>query len=78
MSEPFTLQAYRAIASAGAPVADWLIRRRLKRGKEIQERIGERRGIATLARPSGPLIWLHGASVGETACGLANVCRGGK
>jgi 3-deoxy-D-manno-octulosonic-acid transferase len=65
VSEPFALSAYRAFAAAAEPVADWLLLRRLKRGKEIPARIGERRGLATLPRPSGPLIWLHGASVGE-------------
>jgi 3-deoxy-D-manno-octulosonic-acid transferase len=65
VSEPFALQVYRAIASTAEPVADWVLRRRLNRGKEIAQRVGERRGIATLARPAGPLIWLHGASVGE-------------
>ncbi len=28
-------------------------------------RIEERRGVASLARPPGRLVWLHGASVGE-------------
>ena len=65
MREPLALSAYRAIASVAEPVADWLLRRRLKRGKEIPARVCERRGIATLLRPSGPLVWLHGASVGE-------------
>jgi 3-deoxy-D-manno-octulosonic-acid transferase len=65
VSEPFALQAYRTVAAAAEPVAEWLLRRRLGRGKEISERVCERRGIATAARPSGPLIWLHGASVGE-------------
>lgn len=27
---------------------------------------GEKRGIATLPRPDGPLIWIHAASVGES------------
>ena len=65
MREPFALSAYRAFAAAAEPVADWLLERRLKRGKEVPERVGERRGIATASPPSGPLIWLHGASVGE-------------
>jgi 3-deoxy-D-manno-octulosonic-acid transferase len=38
---------------------------RLKRGKEDAERIGERRGIPSVERPSGALVWVHGASVGE-------------
>ena len=36
-----------------------------KRGKEHPQRLAERRGEAEIARPPGPLIWAHGASVGE-------------
>jgi 3-deoxy-D-manno-octulosonic-acid transferase len=39
--------------------------RRQKRGKEHPERLRERLGQASVARPKGPLIWVHGASVGE-------------
>jgi len=39
--------------------------RRLTRGKEHPERIAERRGEPSLQRPAGPLVWVHGASVGE-------------
>jgi 3-deoxy-D-manno-octulosonic-acid transferase len=38
---------------------------RLARGKEMQGRLAERRGIDPTARPPGRLIWLHAASVGE-------------
>lgn len=65
MNEPFALSIYRVVASAAEPAAGWLVKRRLKRGKEIPERVRERRGVATLPRPAGPLVWLHGASVGE-------------
>jgi 3-deoxy-D-manno-octulosonic-acid transferase len=44
-----------------APLLAW----RLKRGKENAARLAERYGKASLPRTSGPLIWLHGASVGE-------------
>jgi 3-deoxy-D-manno-octulosonic-acid transferase len=37
----------------------------LSRGKENPARLAERRGEAKIARPPGPLIWTHGASVGE-------------
>ena len=40
---------------------------RLKQGKEIANRVQEKRGIPTQQKPSGNLIWFHGASVGETA-----------
>ena len=42
-----------------------VLKRRLKRGKEHAERLPERRGESSVARPDGPLVWLHGASVGE-------------
>jgi len=38
---------------------------RRRRGREHATRWPERFGAASQPRPSGPLIWLHGASVGE-------------
>lgn len=40
--------------------------RRVKRGKELAPRLRERFGFAGKARPEGKLIWMHGASVGES------------
>jgi 3-deoxy-D-manno-octulosonic-acid transferase len=48
-----------------APLAGSILNWRRKRGKEDPERMQERRGIATLERPAGSLVWIHGASVGE-------------
>lgn len=62
---PATLAAYRRLSAVAMPLAGPLIARRLKQGKEDPERIAERRGVASAARPPGPLIWIHGASVGE-------------
>lgn len=62
---PRALQAYRLALSAAAPLTALLLRRRLVRGKEIDERLCERRGESTMPRPQGPLVWLHAASVGE-------------
>jgi 3-deoxy-D-manno-octulosonic-acid transferase len=63
---PLTLRFYRLVSIAvAAPVASRLLAWRLKRGKENPARIGERYGVASLPRPAGPMIWLHGASVGE-------------
>ena len=42
-----------------------VLARRMKRGKEDPRRLGERRGEPAFERPQGPLIWAHGASVGE-------------
>ena len=53
-------------ASMAAPVLRVMLRRRLRRGKEIAGRLAERRGIDPTPRPPGRLLWLHAASVGET------------
>jgi 3-deoxy-D-manno-octulosonic-acid transferase len=65
-SGTFGLAAYRIATSALAPVMPFALRRRLARGKEDAAHIGERWGHATLPRPGGELVWIHGASVGET------------
>src|SRR3984893_6044866 len=62
---PMTLRVYRRLSSAVVPLAPALINRRLKLGKEDPARIGERRGMSLDVRPNGPLVWIHGASVGE-------------
>src|SRR6187200_582654 len=62
---PWTLRAYRGFASLATPLARVALARRLARGKEHPQRLAERRGEAGVARPPGPLIWAHGASVGE-------------
>jgi 3-deoxy-D-manno-octulosonic-acid transferase len=62
---PLTLHAYRGLTALALPAADALLRRRLKQGKEHGERLPERRGESTIARPAGALVWLHSASVGE-------------
>jgi 3-deoxy-D-manno-octulosonic-acid transferase len=62
---PWTLRAYRGFASMATPMARIVLARRLARGKEHPQRLAERRGEARIARPAGPLIWAHGASVGE-------------
>ncbi len=62
----FPLQAYRTISRALHPVAGMLLRRRSQRGKEVPERLNERMGIASIARPPKTLLWFHAASVGET------------
>ncbi len=56
---------YRLLTTLAGPGVDRLLARRLKRGKEHPQRIAERRGCPGLPRPDGPLVWIHGASVGE-------------
>src|SRR6476619_6849351 len=64
-SLPMTLRVYQKLSAAVVPLAPALINRRLKQGKEDPARVGERRGMSRDIRPHGPLVWVHGASVGE-------------
>ncbi len=66
VQEPLSLKIYRSLSRAAEPVANFALRHRLKKGKEDPARINERRGITTRNRPDGGLIWIHGASVGES------------
>ncbi len=61
-----TLALYRIATTLLEPFAPALVRNRVKSGKERAERTGERFGRTGVARPSGPLLWMHGASVGES------------
>jgi 3-deoxy-D-manno-octulosonic-acid transferase len=64
---PMTLRIYRGATRALTPFMPLLLSHRARRGKESSERMVERRGITTVERPHGPIVWLHGASVGELA-----------
>jgi 3-deoxy-D-manno-octulosonic-acid transferase len=70
-----TLRVYRKLSSAMVPLAPALIKRRLKLGKEDPARVNERRGVSADVRPAGPLVWIHGASVGEVLAAAALIER---
>ena len=74
-SLPMTLRVYRKLSFAMVPLAPAVIRSRLRQGKEDPERVGERRGLSLDTRPHGPLVWIHGASVGEVLAAAALIER---
>jgi 3-deoxy-D-manno-octulosonic-acid transferase len=57
---------YRAATTVLEPFAPFLLSRRAKAGKEDRPRLNERLGRPKISRPDGRLVWLHGASVGES------------
>jgi 3-deoxy-D-manno-octulosonic-acid transferase len=63
---PWSLTAYRAAARLISPLAGTLLRARARQGKEDPNRLRERLGHASLARPAGALVWMHAVSVGES------------
>jgi 3-deoxy-D-manno-octulosonic-acid transferase len=70
-----TLRVYRKLSFAMVPLSPAVINRRLKLGKEDPARVGERRGMSADVRPAGPLVWIHGASVGEVLAAAALIER---
>lgn len=64
---PFSpaLAVYRIATPLLVSYANRVLAKRLESGKEDPVRVEERRGIASLERPHGRLVWFHAASVGE-------------
>lgn len=69
------LDLYRFTTDRLQPTLDFILSSRIKKRKEVPERIEERRGMAALPRPPGPLAYLHAASVGEAQSALILIHR---
>ena len=74
-SLPLTLRAYQTLCATLMPLTSLIIKRRLAQDKEDPARCDERRGISDTLRPPGPLVWIHGASVGEVLAAAALIER---
>lgn len=57
---------YRTTTRAAQPLLGSLLRRRAKRGKENADRIPERFARSDVDLTPAHLVWMHGASIGET------------
>lgn len=60
------LLTYRLLTRLAAPVLGFALQARARRGKEDILRLNERFAKRLPPRRPGPLVWLHGASVGES------------
>lgn len=56
---------YLLLTTLLCPLAPFVLRQRLKKGKELPDRWREKMGYPTLPRPDGPLIWMHAVGLGE-------------
>ncbi|WP_420431222.1 3-deoxy-D-manno-octulosonic acid transferase [Hyphobacterium sp.] len=63
---PLPLLLYRWLTILTAPLSGILLEQRARDGKEDRNRLAERFGHASQPRTTGFLVWLHGASVGES------------
>ena len=70
MATPLGLRGWRLFTRMASPFARLMLRQRAARGKEDWTRMNERLGVAGVARPEGRLVWVHGASVGESLSAL--------
>src|SRR5271168_1397008 len=66
---------YRGLTTLLSPAIGLYLARRRAAGKEDPLRFGERLGRPSRARPPGPMIWIHAASVGEAVSTLALIDR---
>jgi len=75
MRLPLGLKSWRLLTGALSPLARPYLRQRASRGKEDWARVNERLGLSGLPRPKGRVIWVHGASVGESLAALPLIER---
>ncbi len=66
MRQWLTLIGYRILTWTLSFLLRLHLQYRVWKGKEDPERVSERMGNASHARPAGKLIWVHAASVGES------------
>ncbi len=60
------LRLYLGFSQVSGPIWRYFIRKRLKKGKEVPDRVAEKFGEYPVERPEGPVIWFHALSVGES------------
>jgi len=72
-SPTLPLALYAAATGLLEPLAPALLQARARAGKEDPARLDERLARTGAARPDGPLVWLHGVSVGESLSLLPHI-----
>lgn len=71
----FTLEAYRRLGRVIYPFMGPFLAIRARKGKEDRRRRYERYGYPSADKPTGPLVWFHAASIGESLAVLPLIQR---
>ncbi len=66
---------YKLMSYTLTPFIPFYLKKRIKKGKEDPMRLIERYGKSNISRPTGRLIWLHAASVGELISSFSLINR---
>lgn len=66
MRLPLLIRTYHTVTAVLEPAVIGLLYWRQRKGREDKTRLGERQGYPSRPRPKGHLVWVHGASNGET------------
>lgn len=66
MKKTRLLKTYSGATRLLAPALPLWLNHRAAKGKEDPTRLNERKGVSNLERPSGKMVWMHAASVGES------------
>lgn len=61
----FQMRAYLALRPLLQPLMRWVVKRRVREGKDDPARSVEKLGTATQPRPEGRLVWVHAVGLGE-------------
>jgi len=71
------LTAYKTLMRITTPIVPLIFKHRSAKGKELPGRLHQRQARNMAIRPPGTLIWMHGASLGESKLllGLADAMR---
>lgn len=75
MTKPALIWLYLALSRIAPPLWWLALKLRARKGKEDRARLGEKWGHASQPRPYGPVIWMHGVSVGESLALLTLIDR---